>query len=157
MNCSRHLKQLATVLMLVVCCAILAGCSGDATRRPVEGTVTLDGVPVDGGVIQFLAQGDDAHGKRINVHADIKDGKYYLATGAGPNLGIYKVMITWAKKTGRQVEVAGDKGNTVEETVDAIPRKFNALSSEIVEIKSTGNKFDYSIRSEKESKKAAHR
>jgi hypothetical protein len=146
---SLPLKQLAIALMLIVCCAFQAGCGGDANRPAVEGTVTLDGMPVEGGVIQFVSPGEDSRGKRINVHADIKDGKYYLASGAGPNLGTYKVMINWAKKTGRQVEVPGDKGNTVEETVDAIPRKYNALSHETVDVKANGNKFDYSIHSGK--------
>ncbi|WP_417381641.1 hypothetical protein [Gimesia sp.] len=70
---------------------LLAGCGGvgDAPdRRIVRGTVTLNGTPLEGGVIRFLPQptGPIAAGK-------IRDGKYEVINKGGVPLGKHKVEI----------------------------------------------------------------
>ena len=52
----------------------MMGCGGGASpedRLPVQGTVTLDGQLMDGGVVLFLPQGEGAD-KRIKVGGDIR-------------------------------------------------------------------------------------
>ena len=45
-------------LLLALPLAVLAGCGyGNADRVPVRGSVTLNGAPVDGGVILFVPKG----------------------------------------------------------------------------------------------------
>jgi len=75
----RHAFIIVAVVLLV-----LPGCSGSSA----EGTVSLDGQPVDGGVILF-APSSDPQGKRVS--ADIVGGKY-TARGLAP--GSYRVEIT---------------------------------------------------------------
>jgi hypothetical protein len=152
----KSLNVMHFAMVLAVFSASLAGC-GDSTRVAVEGTVTLDGAPVDGGIIQFVsAAPGGAASSQKNVSAEIKDGKYSVRASEGPNLGTYKVIITWAKKTGRTVDASGDPGNKMDETIEAIPRSYNIQSRQTVEIKSSGNKFDYDIHSAKAAKKGVN-
>jgi hypothetical protein len=84
---------------LVVACVVLAvsGCGGDGKVR-VNGTVTLDGQPLEGAIVTFLpvekGQGQIAHGTTD------KDGAFDLTTsrpndGAFP--GEYKVTVVYAE------------------------------------------------------------
>src|SRR5262245_1164594 len=140
----RFPRQLNWTLPLVVVSSmlLLAGCGGGGGNA-VEGEVSLDGQPVDGGKIVFLAT-EDNQGRKV-AQADIKNGKYSIPASGGPGLGKHKVTINWPKKTGRQVDSPGDPGVKMDETKEAIPSWYNAQTSQMVEIKSSGNKFDYSI------------
>jgi hypothetical protein len=149
MNAWRRLIFCSLAVFAAVVSALLSGCGGD--RHAVEGSVTLDNAAVNGGMIQFVAQGEGAAVKRMNTYAEIIDGKYSLPAGQGPSPGKYKVVITWNKKTGKKVDAGGDPGNKIDETFEAIPKKYNRDSTEIVEIKSSANRFDYAIKSVKES------
>jgi len=131
-------SRLAGVLVALSSFA-LSGC-GDSGRAGVQGNVTLDGAPVDGGKIMFIAA--DAKG---NAHADIKEGKYELATGQGPTLGTYRIEIYWYKKTGKKV-VGSDPPNLVEEKVQLIPAKYNTKSPVKEEIKPGMNTFNYDLK-----------
>jgi hypothetical protein len=144
-------RQVIGCALAGVLAVLLSGCGG---RHAIEGTVTLDDAPVDGGMIQFFAQGNDASGKQ-NAHADIKDGKYSIPASQGLSPGTYKVVITWPKKTGKMVDVAGDQGNKIEETKEAIPSRYNSASNEMREITTGTNRIDYAIKSVKESGKSA--
>jgi hypothetical protein len=118
---------------------VMTGC-GDSNRAGVQGNVTLDGAPVDGGRIMFIAP--DAKG---NAHADIKEGKYELAAGQGPSLGTYRIEIYWYKKTGKKV-VGNDPPNLVDEKIQLIPKKYNTKSSVKEEIKPGMNTFNYDLK-----------
>lgn len=72
-------------LLTVVCCflfvgGLISGCSSDKLKTwPVEGTVTLDGQPLDDGIIRFQVKegGRPAYGA-------IKNGEYKIQTPGGP-------------------------------------------------------------------------
>ncbi|MCH9652722.1 MAG: hypothetical protein K0U86_00435 [Planctomycetes bacterium] len=76
---------LCGILILAVGCG---GVSDAPDRRIVTGTVTLDGVPVEGAAIRFLPQptGPIAAGKVI-------DGKYEVTNKGGVPLGKHRVEI----------------------------------------------------------------
>src|SRR5262245_24500941 len=137
MKCGRLVTMPAC--MLFVALAATAGCGGG--RASVDGTVTLDNVPVDGGMIYFFPD----VGKADNGHAEIKDGKYSLASGQGPPPGNYRVEIVWHKKTGKQV-VGSDPPNKEEETIQVIPEKYNKSSELKVEIKAGSNTHDFPLK-----------
>jgi hypothetical protein len=118
----------------------LSGCSG---RPAVEGTVTFNKEPVDGGVISFVPSTGSANEGRVS--ADIVQGKFTLPSGHGPKPGTYKVEIVWNKKTGRQIDTPGDVGVKMDEKVQVIPDKYNKKTTETAEIKSSGNKFDFNL------------
>jgi hypothetical protein len=135
----RHLQRGFAASVLVLSVALLAGCGSPR----VEGKVTFDGQPVDGGTITFFPDASGAG--HPNVPGQIVDGKYVLDS---PTLesGKYRVEIYWFKKTGRQIP-SGDPPNKVDETIQVIPKKYNVDSKTTVEIKSGTNTFNYDLTS----------
>jgi hypothetical protein len=131
------------VLLLALALAGLAGCSG---RPSVQGTVTIDGAPLNGGVIVFTpvvaGEGTNATG------GPITDGKYLLSGPKGPEPGSYRVEVSWKKKTGRQVPVPGDPKMQMDETAEAIPPTYRGPKSTLAaEIKPGSNTYNFDLKS----------
>jgi hypothetical protein len=110
--------------------AFLTGCGGGGR---IEGTVTFDGQPVDGGTIAFIPTTGSG-----NVAGQITNGKYSLES---PSLapGTYKVEINWMKPTGKQIPNKSDPGTNVDEVKQVIPMEYNTQSKLSAEIKSGSN------------------
>lgn len=145
MICLPRLKAIPLAVLLALSSMALPGCSsGSGGGAPVEGMVTLDNAPVDGGVISFVPAERSDH--QVMVFAKIHNGKYVLTGKQGPVPGRYRVDIGWKKKTGRQVP-SSDPPNKIDEEIQLIPKKYNEKSATFVDIKSAGNKFDYAISS----------
>jgi hypothetical protein len=120
---------------------IVVGCGGP--RGAVSGTVTLDGAPIEKGMITF----EPAEGSGLSkVAAEIVAGKYELPADRGPLPGKYKVEFTSQKKTGRKVPT-GDGDATIDETEQALPPKFNTQSTYSVDITRGANKNDFQLTS----------
>jgi hypothetical protein len=140
---SRLLRPAPGALTLVLVC-FATGCGSN--RAPVAGSVTLDGRPVDGGIITFVPEEfTGADGNRAMVTTEIKNGRYALDSRHGPAPGKYRVDFSWKKKTGRQIP-SNDPPATVEEEIQLIPKDYN-VPSRIAEIKPGENKFDFPITS----------
>jgi len=138
MLCRRYHHAL---LALAAALLVLPGCSG---RAAVQGSVTLNGAPVDGGVIVFApAKGGSS---QPTVSADIVGGKYSLPAGKGPTPGSYRVSISWKKKTGKKVDTPGDSGNQMDEAVEVIPASYNSQSTQTAEVKSGENTFNFDVK-----------
>jgi hypothetical protein len=81
---------------------VLFGCARGIRRIPVSGTVTLDGKPLQGGVLVFHPDESKGNTARIGCSGPVKNGHYKLNTsavtrldtGAGAPLGWYKVTLT---------------------------------------------------------------
>jgi hypothetical protein len=129
---------------LLCCVVLLSGCgSGSATA---EGTVTLDGTPVDGGTIAFIPVGDaEGEGKRPPASGEIKAGKYHVDAANKLKPGKYRVEIRWPKHTGKKGSDPDITGGG--ETQERIPLKYNAQSKETKEVKSGSNQFDFPLTS----------
>jgi hypothetical protein len=124
---------------------LAAGCGRSSG---VEGSVTLDGAPVEGGTILFVA-GPNQPDK---AHAEIHAGKFALPSGKGPPPGNYWVQIYWLKPTGKRsnnpaeywdpkdVDQAGPKA-------EMIPSKYNTRTQLNAEIKSGMNTLNYDLKS----------
>jgi hypothetical protein len=127
---------------------VMTGCAASPDDRlPVRGTVTYDGQPMDGGVILFLPQGENAD-KRIKVGGDIVKGKYAIPAGKGPNPGLCRVEITWKRKTGRKLRNNEVGGPPVDEEVEGLPPKYHTQSTLTAEIKPSGrNTVDFDLKS----------
>src|SRR5438094_463558 len=102
-----------------VCCflllfAALAGCSRGPALGTITGTVTLDGQPVDGGLIKFTP----ADGNSQPEDAPVTGGKYTLKMPVGEK----KVQIYWTKTSGGKVDTASQG---TERVVVLIPSKYN--------------------------------
>jgi len=135
--------------LIVVLCLVCWGCGGGdkLNRCSVEGTVKLDGTPVDNGFVSFKAEpgtpGPDVAGQ-------IKNGKYSLPLKAGPVAGSYSVTITASVPTGNKIK-AQYTGKEVDEYKQLIPPQYTGergksiLNAKIVQGKNT---VDFNLESE---------
>jgi hypothetical protein len=133
----RHFSKV--VLFLTVLC----GCPGCGSRLRVEGTVNLDGAPVDGGVILFF-QGEGPGSDK--GHTAIVAGKYLIEGEQAKNLtpGTYTVRINWLRKKGNPHTANADSGAAVDEM---IPEQYNAKSTLTRDLALGPNKLDFNLTS----------
>ncbi|WP_143393293.1 hypothetical protein [Fimbriiglobus ruber] len=133
-------KRYGFAAALVASVALLAGCGGSAR---LEGTVTLDGQPVDGGTIAFTPAG----GQKSNLAGRIANGKYVIENAGTLAPGTYKVEINWPKKTGNMIPNKNDPGTQVDEVKQAIPMEYNTQSKLTAELKSGVNTNNFELKS----------
>lgn len=122
----------------VVPVVFLAGCGGPPR---LEGTVTLDGQPVDGGGITFVGTGTG--GEKASGRID--GGKYSFESKLAP--GTYKVEINWLKSTGKQIPNKSDPGTSVDDVKQVIPMEYNSQTKLTAEIKSGSNTNNFELKS----------
>jgi hypothetical protein len=128
---------------LICSVAFLVGCSGSPSA---EGSVTLDGQPVEDGTITFFPEAGSSHGP--NVPGEIKDGKYAIDSSRNLKPGLYKVEIYWFKKTGKQLPNPNDPGTKIDEAKQLIADEYNRNSKLKVEIKGGGtNTHNFELKS----------
>lgn len=120
-----------------------AGCGGD-DRQAISGSVTLNGRPLDQGVIVFVSA--DAKSP-TQASTQIANGSYQIPQAQGLVPGKYKVSISSpdGKTPDADPNAApGPSGNFASK--DRIPAKFNTDSTLEVEVKKGDpNKFDFTI------------
>jgi hypothetical protein len=140
----------ATVKSATICgiCLVIATCIGCGKKGPqraaVSGHVTLDGQPINEGVIQFLpiegTIGPEAGGV-------IANGQYDIVQQHGPVVGKARVELRASKKTGRKIQdPTGRPGTLTDEYTEMFPPNSNTNSSLVREIKDGLNKLDFDIR-----------
>jgi hypothetical protein len=96
----------------------VAGCDQGPTRGTVKGKITLDGQPVDGGVITLVPSDGNSQPEAVPVTA----GEYSVTMPVGDK----RVEIYWAPSSGQ----AGDTATQGRESiVQRIPAKYNAQST----------------------------
>jgi len=98
---------------------VAAGCGGGGRQKltVVEGTVSLNGVPVQLGVVRFVALNHDPSQYHVAPKlAVIKDGKYRVDAGL-PD-GQYRIEVEAQRNTGEQVST----GLPGEKKIDRIVR-----------------------------------
>jgi hypothetical protein len=126
----------ACIAILVLLCLGCSDAGGPPLAR-VSGVVTLDGQPVQGAGLEFIADaGGVAYGKTDDA------GRYYMSFGSnrtGAIIGKNLVRIT-----------AGDKvtvGDKKYESTEIFPRKYNVDSQQFVEVAKGSNQFDFKCES----------
>jgi len=125
--------KLISKLVPAVCLLIIAGCSGgDAEKIETavfSGKVTLDGQPLEKGVIQFHP-GNDASGQPLRgkrTEATINAGQYQLSSDQGAVVGENIVMISATKVVGKEM-ADGEEIDKVEQYLPAIYNSETTLS-----------------------------
>ena len=127
-------------LLLAILCAFgsisLVGCGG-VRRIPVAGTVTLDGQPLNGGILVLSPDTSKGNMLQINCTSPVKEGRYELKTsaiarsdsGAGVPPGWYKVTFETPHLGGRKQPMPNvaipDKYMSVEKTPLEVEVKDN--------------------------------
>lgn len=135
-------------LVLTLAAAAFSGCSSstdDFPRESVSGTVTLDGVPLAKGNIQFLPT---AETQQAGSTGQISEGKFTIPRAAGPVPGAFKISIT--SDSGEQpAMVNGMPGGTGTPNRDLIPEQYNAQSTLTADVVAGGpNEFTFDLSTE---------
>lgn len=131
--------RFATAMLVA---ALVSGCGGAGGRQAIEGTVTLDGVPLEKGQITFVPQGDT---KGPTAGAEIVGGKFTIAAAGGPFAGKFRVEITASRPGGMKVP---DRmtGKLVDGYEQFIPTRYNAESQLSADVKAgVENRFEFAV------------
>ncbi len=118
----RLLRPIA-LLAFIVC---LSGCG----HQTIEGTVMLDGQPLQEGYITFLPQKET---EGAGAGTKIQEGKFLVEAPDEPLQGSYRVEITAKGKTGRKT--VDGSGQRRESEGQILPKRYNADSTLTAEIK----------------------
>ena len=97
----KHLAALTVISGGLVLMSMVVGCGGGSQRGPVSGTVTLDGQPLEHGVISFRPIKGNASPGSGSV---VTDGNFEIPADKGLPPGEYKVTISALQKTGRMIQ-----------------------------------------------------
>lgn len=128
--------SLSAVVMIVV--------TGCGSKYRLEGTVTFDGQPVDGGGITLTPSG----GKEAVASGKIVGGKYgVIATTDQLPAGKYTVQIVWRKSSGKKVKSPTDPGIEVDEVVQVIPDEYNVASKLTTEVTGGSSTANFELKS----------
>jgi len=124
---------------LLVICLVGCGESGppQPSRTKVQGTVTLDGAPLEKGTISLTSEEDVRLGRPAGG-SEIVNGKYEMLVTPGKK----QVAIRAPKESGQP----DDTG--LVPTVESIPAKYNTKTELEAEVQETGPQtLDFSLTS----------
>jgi hypothetical protein len=131
----------------VIACSMIAsllvGCGGGSVdgRYGLTGKVTLKGQPLAKGTIEFSA----AEGGGPLSGGTIENGQYTIAAESGLKPGTYTVKISSIEEVGGGAPAAPGPESTTQVGKELIPAEFNINSTKTVEVKTSGNSFDFAI------------
>jgi hypothetical protein len=125
--------------------ALLVGCGNrnytGERRYAISGKVTVDGQPLEIGLISFLPQDQG----RVSG-SPIEAGVYDIPEDKGPTAGTYRVEIQWNKPTGRKVKDAWGE-EIMDEYKEGLPARYHKSSELTAEVSPDQTKFDFDLKS----------
>ena len=122
----------------------ITGC-GKPAASTVEGTVSLDGTPIENGSISFVPTSAD--GKKGGTL--IKDGKYSVPADLELPPGNYKVEISSRQNIGKPF-IDNDTGEKTYNTKEALPERFNINSTLTADLEAGPNQKDFPLQLKEE-------
>jgi len=127
------------------------GTGAGPQRAAVHGQVTLNGKPLDTGMIVLVPAGDT---KGPSAGATLTGGTFRIAAAGGPVVGRYRVEIKANRKTGRMVKPRSPVGKSkqVEEVEQVVPSRYNTASELEIEIKPGRNRVTFDLTSPPQSR-----
>ncbi len=151
-----RIRKRAARWLLAAVVAALAGSSGcgsgdDLPRQAISGTVTLDGQPLDKGLIQFFPAAEMENA--LAAGAMIEGGSYSIPQSEGLVPGNYKVMISseggdMKAAPGESTEAGAMPGLGPLHPPDRIPAKYNSATTLTANVTAEGpNEFKFDLKS----------
>jgi hypothetical protein len=145
-HCKTHMpgKHALRVGGLPIAESILLGlltATGCGTSKTImNGTVTLDGVPIEKGTIMLMP----TNGKGQTAGCGIAAGKYSMDVSPGP----MQVRITANRKDGKMPDPLNPgSGAIIDRYVDYVPERYNERTELEVLVKPGRNKHDFTLES----------
>jgi hypothetical protein len=150
-------KKTSYLPMIVALAFASSGCGGGdgLPRRAVSGTVTLDGQPLDKGLITFTPAGGG--GDSTSAAAAVADGSFAVAKDVGLVPGKYRVAVSVMKEVRTKASKKKQVDNATGEEIDAfdttatkesLPARYNAQSELTADVTDAGpNEFSFPLSS----------
>jgi hypothetical protein len=137
-------RRAAFFLALVMATAVLPGCG--APTATVSGEVTVDGQPLDKGVISYVP----AEGAGAAATAEVAKGKYHLQTTPGAKW----VQVSAPVVVGQRKEYNSPNAPLVDVSGERLPERYNAKTELKFELKPGANVKDWSVEGKQPAPKA---
>lgn len=123
------------IVWLVAFCLISLvahGCSSDSSKGTVTGTVTLDGQPLQSGLIRFVP----ADGQTPTAEATITDGEFTAQVPVGEK----RISISAPKVVGKRKAYETPDSPMVDIVEELLPARYNVTSE--LTLKVSGGRQD---------------
>ena len=140
-----YLSKVIHSLLIAVVAVVALGCSDSVGgRRPITGSVSFDGEPLEGGWIYFRPIADGP-----SSAAEIENGTFDIDAAKGLNAGEYTVAIEYHKPTGKKIKInTGEEIEQIEQKKQIIPAMYNQQSTLKAEVQPTGaNELTFELKS----------
>jgi hypothetical protein len=140
-----YTPRLQTVCLLAALATWFAsGCGPRTDRLPVSGNVTLDGVPLEDGVIRLTSVGTE---RILASGAMIQNGEFDIPADKGLRPGTYHVEINAPDESAPPMITRQTPGGPgIPTQPDRIPPEFNVDSQNTIEVAADGeNHFEFEI------------
>ena len=121
-------QAIRRALLLQVVLVGVVGCSGSSLQGTVNGTVTLDGMPLKEGDVRFVP----ADGKSQTASATIIDGQFTAQVPTGE----MRVEISAPKVIGKRKMYDTPDSPVVDKVKELLPPRYNAKSELRLTVKS---------------------
>jgi hypothetical protein len=132
-------QPIGRALLLLFVLVGVVGCSGSSPQGKVDGTVTLDGMPLKEGDVRFVP----ADGKSQTASAKIIDGKFSAQVPKGE----MRVEISAPKVIGKRKMYDTPDSPVVDKVRELLPPRYNAKSELRLIIKSGAQDETFSLQS----------
>jgi hypothetical protein len=120
---------------------VAAGCSGDSSHGTVSGTVTLDGNPLEAGLIRFVP----ADGQTATADATIEKGAFTAKVPVGEK----QITISAPKVVGKRKMYETPDSPTVDVVQELLPERYNLRSELTYTVEPGEQEKDFALTSSK--------
>jgi hypothetical protein len=139
---SRHAAKWLCLPVLAMIAVTFSGCGNRSGRQGIEGTVELDGKPLEKGQISFRPQQGTAS---PSAGGEIRGGRFSIAPERGLLPGKYRVEIT-ASRPGTQKLPAPFTGQMTAIEEQYLPVKYNEQSRLEATVEAGGpNRLEFAL------------
>lgn len=138
----KKLSALASILGVVVLFVAIAGCKPSDGLQPVEGTVTLDGQPLESGSINI---GPMVGQPGTAVGGKIVNGMYQVRASKGEMAVTIRAQKSVPIENPTEDEIAH---NVTERVVELIPERYNQRSELKITVNEGKNTFNFDLESD---------
>jgi hypothetical protein len=131
----------AVLALSMVFALTAAGCSSDSSHGTVSGTVTLDGGPLEKGLIRFVP----ADGQTATADATIENGAFTAKVPVGEK----RITISAPKVVGARKMYETPDSPTVDVVQELLPERYNVRSELTISVAGGKQQQEFALSSGK--------